>query len=132
MGFRRWDYQPQYNELATSADMTVFVPNSARALAMASNMADLSQTDRDLVGEYHLVRGNVFYSVDLISGTSLNSSLGLPLLITVGLDGEIYVNTAKVLVSDYLMYSGVFHTIDGQVFFALRDAGDITYLVKVF
>ena len=105
----QWDFVdgitgPNATNLATLADITVFVPNSAHALAMASNMTGIGQTARDMVGAYHLVMGNIAYSVDLVNGTSLNSKLGLPLLITVGVDGQIYVNMAKILTSDYLMY----------------------------
>ncbi|KAH6706272.1 FAS1 domain-containing protein [Leptodontidium sp. MPI-SDFR-AT-0119] len=112
---------PNTTNLATLADMTIFVPNSAQALAMASNMTGLSQRARNMVGAYHLVMGNAVYSVDLVNGTSLNSRLGLPLVITVGVDKQIYVNRAKILTSDYLIYNGVFHTIDRQEFLAFSD-----------
>ena len=47
-----------------------------------------------------------------MNGTSVPSLLGPNLMITLGDDGSVFVNSAKVIIPDVLVANGVVHVID--------------------
>jgi uncharacterized surface protein with fasciclin (FAS1) repeats len=92
--------------------MTFFVPNTAAALASFTNISTgLSAANLTALFDYHIVPGHVFYSSELANGTVLKTAQGDNITIT-RQGSDIYVNSAKVLVSDYLIVNGVIHTTD--------------------
>jgi uncharacterized surface protein with fasciclin (FAS1) repeats len=60
---------------------------------------------------YHVVNGTVGYSSTLKNGTSLMTLEGGNITITIN-NGSVFVNDAKVIVSDVLVAGGVVHVID--------------------
>jgi uncharacterized surface protein with fasciclin (FAS1) repeats len=98
--------------------VTYFIPNSAAALANASNIIKVNGSSDDLKAlfEYHIVPGFVGYSPLLTNGTSLKTAQGDNVTITVQ-DGDIFVNSAKVVTSDWIVANGVVHVIDQYVYF---------------
>ncbi|TVY27445.1 Fasciclin-like arabinogalactan protein [Lachnellula hyalina] len=93
-------------------NITYFIPNSAAALANATALAaKVSSDEKKAVFEYHIVPGVVDYSTDLTNGTSLKTAQGENVTITVQ-DGDVYVNSAKVIASDIIVANGVVHVLD--------------------
>lgn len=93
-------------------DVTYFIPNSAAALGNATLQA-ANSTSEEMKGvfQYHIVPGFVGYSTALKDGMRLKTQEGSSLTITIQ-EGDMYVNSAKVIASDYLVANGVIHVID--------------------
>ena len=103
------------NQVLEIPDVTYFLPNSQEALANATKLAQSSNaTEQQAIFEYHIVPQFVGYSPLLTNGLSLKTSQGDNLTITVQ-DGDTYVNSAKIISSDYLVANGVVHVIDESV-----------------
>merc|ERR1712137_1330179 len=61
---------------------------------------------------YHVVNGTVGYSSGIKNGTVLTTLNGQNLTITIGEEGRIFVNNARVTIPDILVANGVVHVID--------------------
>jgi uncharacterized surface protein with fasciclin (FAS1) repeats len=100
------------NQVLDLHDVTYFIPNSAAALAGATQLAqNSSAADLEAVFEYHIVPGSVNYSPMLKNGMSLKTQQGTNLQITIQ-GGDMYVNAAKVIASDLMVANGVVHVLD--------------------
>jgi uncharacterized surface protein with fasciclin (FAS1) repeats len=100
------------NQVLDLHDVTYFIPNSAAALAGATQLAqNSSAADLEAVFEYHIVPGSVNYSPMLKNGMSLKTQQGTNIQITIQ-DGDMYVNAAKVIASDLMVANGVVHVLD--------------------
>ena len=114
---QHWSSWPSYNnslvnDTLYSPDLTYFIPNTAAALASTLNASfETQQNFGELLG-YHILSGTVAYSTSLTNGSQFTTLSGLPLMVTVLDDGTKYINSAKVLSSDYLVSNGVMHVID--------------------
>jgi uncharacterized surface protein with fasciclin (FAS1) repeats len=114
---QHWSSWPSYNDSLVNStsfgpDQTYFIPNSATALASTLNASlETQENFGELLG-YHILSGTVAYSTSLANGTQFKTLSGLPLMVTVLDDGTIYINSAKVLSSDYIVVNGVMHVID--------------------
>ncbi|KAH7370198.1 FAS1 domain-containing protein [Rhexocercosporidium sp. MPI-PUGE-AT-0058] len=96
-------------------DVTYFIPNSAAALGNATlQAANSTAAEMKAVFQYHVVPGVIGYSSTLKDGMRLKTQEGSSLTITIQ-DGDIYVNSAKVIASDYIVANGVIHVIDEYV-----------------
>jgi len=97
-------------------DVTYFIPNSAAALANATNIIKVNGSSENLraLFEYHVVPNFLGYSPLLTNGMSLKTAQGDSLTITFH-DGDMYVNSAKVITTDLLVANGVIHVIDRYV-----------------
>ena len=106
--------RPLIDSLRTKPDTTLFLPNSAKALAnILSSPTFANATLRGYMGQYTHYSKLVF-STDFVDGALVMTDAGVPVVITV-LEGEVYINNAKVLERDVLMANGVFHVIDEYV-----------------
>ncbi|KAL2066310.1 hypothetical protein VTL71DRAFT_2381 [Oculimacula yallundae] len=96
-----------------TANMTFFVPNSQAALTRFSDVLSVNLTADELGAffNYHIFPNTVAYSPSLTNGTTLRSQQGTNVTITTN-NGDIYVNSAKVIATDYLAANGVLHVID--------------------
>lgn len=74
--------------------------------------ADISTIQEVL--KYHVVQDNILFSPQL-TNTSVTSLQGGQLQVTVGNDGSIFVNNAKVVLPNVILYEGVAHIIDRRV-----------------
>ncbi|PVH77458.1 FAS1 domain-containing protein, partial [Cadophora sp. DSE1049] len=93
-------------------DVTYFIPNSANALEKATlQAANSTAEETKAVFQYHVVPGFVGYGSTLKDGMKLKTQEGSSLTITMQ-DGDMYVNSAKVIASDYIVANGVIHVID--------------------
>ncbi|KAG0646823.1 hypothetical protein D0Z07_6170 [Hyphodiscus hymeniophilus] len=100
------------NEVLDVTDITYFLPNSAAALANATQLfASTSSAQQQAFFEYHIVPGVVAYSSLLTNGSQFKTATGANITVTVQ-GGDTYINGAKVLSSDYIVANGVAHVID--------------------
>ncbi|KAM6517667.1 hypothetical protein FSOLCH5_008635 [Fusarium solani] len=93
------------------SDFTVFVPNDAAFELIGSVLegADLETLSEVLT--YHIV-DDVVFSTELANVT-LPSLQGADLTFTVAEDGTAWVNGAKIVFTNVLLFNGVAHVIDG-------------------
>lgn len=100
------------NAILDVPDVTYFIPDSASALANATEFSQNSTlADLEALFQYHVVPGLVDYSSLLKNGMSLVTAQGTNVTITIQ-DGQVYVNAARIIASDYLVANGVMHVID--------------------
>ncbi|KAJ9627560.1 uncharacterized protein PV06_05900 [Exophiala oligosperma] len=92
-------------------DVTCFIPNNAAFRAIGSALPNLTMEQLTSILQYHVVEGVVGYSTDLQNGTSLKTAQGNNVTVTVD-DGDVFVNSAKVVIPDVLVANGVVHVID--------------------
>lgn len=103
------------NQILEVPDVTYFIPNSAAALAGATQLAqNSSAADLEAMFQYYVVPGFVGYSPLLKNGMSLKTQQGTDLTVTIQ-DGDMYINAAKVIVTDLMVANGVAHVIDKLV-----------------
>jgi transforming growth factor-beta-induced protein len=94
-------------------DITIFAPSNAAFSAIGSALPGLQQ--QDLVGilEYHVLMNQVKFSTDLTATNEMTFVTLAGQNITVRKqNGQVFVNSAKVLIADILTSNGVVHVID--------------------
>ncbi|CAO2647904.1 Nn.00g088260.m01.CDS01 [Neocucurbitaria sp. VM-36] len=93
-------------------NITIFAPSNEAIQNIGSALANLTTDQITDILTYHVVTsGPIGYSSSLENGTELETANGESLTITVG-DGGIFVNNARVTISDLLIANGVVHVID--------------------
>ncbi|KAH7129113.1 FAS1 domain-containing protein [Dactylonectria macrodidyma] len=90
---------------------TVFVPNDPAFEAIGSVLEGADLETLRTVLTYHIV-DDVVFSTDL-ANVSLPSLQGGDLTFTVAEDGSAWVNGAKIVFPNVLLFNGVAHVIDG-------------------
>lgn len=95
----------------TVADLTIFVPNNAAFQAAASAFANASVETLVSVLTYHAVAGSVVFASD-VTNTSVATVNGNDITLSVGTDGTVYVDNAKVVLPNIILSNGVAHIID--------------------
>ncbi|KAF4982844.1 hypothetical protein FZEAL_1636 [Fusarium zealandicum] len=99
------------SDLVATQNITVFAPSNAAFAQIGSVVGDLSDDDLGGILAYHVINGTVGYSSMLENGT-LETAGGEDITISI-IDGDVYVNEAKVIIPDVLISNGVVHVIDG-------------------
>lgn len=99
--------------LNTTPDLTVFVPTNDAFAAIGNLVSGLTAEQLGSILGYHVIPGQVIYSSDIADG-SVATLEGSDLNIKVQ-DGNVFVNSAKVIAADILIANGVAHVIDGYV-----------------
>lgn len=100
------------NYASFTPNMTFFVPNTASALATFDKIStNITADNLTALFDYHIVPDTVLYSPGFVNGTVLKTTQGDNLTITT-IGNETYVNSAKIIQSDYMIVNGVIHTID--------------------
>ncbi|KAK3387372.1 FAS1 domain-containing protein [Podospora didyma] len=97
--------------LNQAADVTVLAPKDAAFDAISSLVANLSVADLTAVLGYHVITGSAIYSNDIKDGAKVKSLQGTELTFRV-VDGNVFVNGAKVVQANLLANNGVVHVID--------------------
>ncbi|KAL8650082.1 MAG: hypothetical protein Q9210_004033 [Variospora velana] len=92
-------------------DVTIFAPNNSAFQAIGSALPNLTTQMLAGILQYHVVNGTVAYSSSLEDGMSVPAMMGGELRISI-VDGGVFVNSAKVLIPDFLVANGVVHVID--------------------
>lgn len=96
----------------TTPDVTIFAPSSQAFQDIGSALANLTTEQASNILTYHVVNGTVGYSSGIENGTVLTALNGQNLTITIGEEGRIFVNSARVTIADILVANGVVHVID--------------------
>jgi uncharacterized surface protein with fasciclin (FAS1) repeats len=96
----------------TTPDVTIFAPSNEAFRNIGSAVANISDEDLASVLTYHVVNGTVGYSSGLENNTVLTTLNGANLTITIGEEGRVFVNNARVTIADVLVANGVVHVID--------------------
>jgi uncharacterized surface protein with fasciclin (FAS1) repeats len=100
------------DEVLNVPDVTYLIPNTAEALANFTRLSGKANaSELEAIFQYHFVPGWIGYSSLLRDGMMLKTAQGSNVSITIQ-DGDIYVNAARVIASDYLVANGVIHVID--------------------
>ncbi|PVH70121.1 FAS1 domain-containing protein [Cadophora sp. DSE1049] len=104
--------RPLIDSLLAERDKTFFLPNSAKALSNILRSPTFAN-DETLLGYFgqYARCSKLVFSTDFVDGALLMTDGGVTVVVTV-LEGEVYINNAKVLERDVLMANGVFHIID--------------------
>jgi uncharacterized surface protein with fasciclin (FAS1) repeats len=95
----------------TLPDLTIFAPNNAAFAAVASGFVGVTTDEVNAIMQYHVVEGHASYSNALVDGLVLSALDGALLTIHV-VNGETFVNNAKIVLSDIFAGGGVIHVID--------------------
>ncbi|KAK4560903.1 hypothetical protein LTR86_005483 [Recurvomyces mirabilis] len=93
------------------SDVTIFCPNNDAFRAIASGAANITNDQLAKILKYHVVKGSVGYST-LLANSSLSTLRGEDVTITIGNDGAVFANDARVINADILVANGVIHVID--------------------
>jgi uncharacterized surface protein with fasciclin (FAS1) repeats len=91
-------------------DVTIFAPSNDAFAGIASATANLTIAQLTSILTYHVVQGIVGYSSSLSNSTIRTVGGGNVTITVVG--GNVFVNSAKVIVTDVLVSNGVVHVID--------------------
>ncbi|EDU46006.1 beta-ig-h3 fasciclin [Pyrenophora tritici-repentis] len=95
----------------TTPDVTIFAPNNDAFKNIGSALPNLTTEQLTSILTYHVVAGTVGYSAGLTNGTKLKTVNGAELTITID-DDDVFVNDARVIMTDVLIGNGVVHVID--------------------
>lgn len=93
------------------SDFTIFVPNDAAFEAIGSVLQDADQETLQAVLSHHMIENNVIFSTAL-GNVTVPSAQGIDLTFTVLPDGTAWVNGAKILLPNVILFNGVAHIID--------------------
>jgi uncharacterized surface protein with fasciclin (FAS1) repeats len=93
------------------SDFTVFVPNDEAFHAIGSVLASADQATLQEVLKYHLIPNDVVFSPSL-GNITVPSLQGTDLTFTVLPDGSAWVNNAKIIFPNVILFNGVAHVID--------------------
>lgn len=95
----------------TVDDLTLFIPSNAAFEAAGSAFVNATQEQLSEVLTYHAVTESVLFANQVIN-TSVASLEGTDLTLTVSDEGDIFVNSARVILPNILLSNGVAHLID--------------------
>lgn len=91
-------------------DITIFAPDNEAFNAIGNIVNTLSTVDLGNILSYHVIQGGVRYS-DMFTNQSLQATDGQTLKIEV-INGDVFVNAAKVTMPNLLVSNGVVHVIN--------------------
>lgn len=103
--------------LNSLSDLTIFAPNNDAFEAIGSAVTALSPQTLAGILNYHVLPRGVRFSTDLIAAGSpvqFTTAQGQNLTVS-RLNGELFVNSAKILIPDIITANGVVHVIDKYV-----------------
>ncbi|QDS71026.1 hypothetical protein FKW77_008094 [Venturia effusa] len=94
-------------------NVTIFAPANSAFQSIGSALANASTTDLQSILTYHVhVGAEPLYSTSLSNGTSVPTLNGASVTIHLGSNGDVFVNSAKVITPNVLIAGGVVHVID--------------------
>ena len=99
-------------------DITLFIPINSAFEDISSVLATANQSTLQDVLSYHLIQDNIIFSPS-ITNTTVATVQGGELAFTVTDEGDVFVNNAKVILPNVLLYEGVAHIIDRYVIVVL-------------
>jgi uncharacterized surface protein with fasciclin (FAS1) repeats len=102
------------DRLNTDTDVTIFVPNNDAFKAIGSLVDGMTVEQLTTVLNYHVVPRKVLYSQQISGGGQALTAEGAMLNFRT-LDGELFVNSARIVQPNLLIANGVVHVCDGWV-----------------
>ncbi|EDU42841.1 Secreted and surface protein containing fasciclin-like repeats [Pyrenophora tritici-repentis] len=93
------------------SDFTIFVPTDEAFEAIGSVVEAVDQKTLQDVLKYHIIPNNVIFSPSL-GNVTVKSLQGVDLVFTVLEDGSAWVNGAKIVFANTILFNGVAHVID--------------------
>lgn len=99
------------------SDLTIFAPSNDAFKAIGSVVTTLSPQTLAGILNYHVLQRGVRFSTDLIAAGSpvqFTTAQGQNLTVS-RLNGQLFVNSAKILIPDVITANGVVHVIDKYV-----------------
>lgn len=93
------------------SDYTIFVPTDEAFESIGSVLATADLTTLQEVLRYHIIPNNVIFSPSL-GNVTVQSLQGDDLVFTVLPDGSAWVNNAKIVFPNTILYNGIAHVID--------------------
>ena len=96
--------------ISSQKDLTIFAPDNGAFSGIGNLVANLTMMQLETILDYHVVQGNVLYSTSITNST-VQALNGADLHLSV-IDGEMFVNSAKVVQANVLVDNGVVHVID--------------------
>lgn len=96
------------------SDFTIFVPTNEAFESIGSVLESAEQATLQEVLKYHIIPSNVIFSTAL-GNVTVKSLQGADLVFTVLEDGSAWVNGAKIVYANTILFNGVAHVIDGLV-----------------
>lgn len=103
--------------LNSLSDLTIFAPNNDAFESIGSVVTTLSPQALAGILNYHVLPRGVRFSTDLIAAGSpvqFTTAQGQNLTVS-RLNGQLFVNSAKILIPDIITANGVVHVIDKYV-----------------
>ncbi|KAF2018587.1 Fasciclin-domain-containing protein [Aaosphaeria arxii CBS 175.79] len=96
------------------SDYTIFVPTDEAFENIGSILASANLETLQSVLSYHIIPNNVIFSPSL-GNVTVPSLQGEDLTITVLPDGSAWVNNARIVFPNNILYNGVAHVIDNVI-----------------
>lgn len=93
------------------SDFTIFVPTDEAFEAIGSVVGSVDQPTLQEVLKYHIIPNNIIFSPSL-GNVTVKSLQGADLVFTVLDDGSAWVNGAKIVYANTILFNGVAHVID--------------------
>jgi uncharacterized surface protein with fasciclin (FAS1) repeats len=93
------------------SDFTVFVPTNEAFEDVGSVLASADMSTLQSVLKYHFIPNNVLFSTAL-GNVTVKSLAGEELTFTVLRDGSAWVNNARIVFANSILFNGVAHVID--------------------
>ncbi|KAH7014256.1 FAS1 domain-containing protein, partial [Microdochium trichocladiopsis] len=100
--------------LLNISDFTVFVPNNEAFERIGSVLESADEATVQEVLKYHLVPKNVLFSTEL-GNTTVKTLQGAELTVSVFPDGTAFVNGAKIVFTNNILWNAVAHVIDNVI-----------------
>jgi hypothetical protein len=105
------DFSTHIANVSTFPDATHFIADNPSVPINASKAGSSAAEILDSIN-YNNIFGQVLYSTDFKNGSSFATAAGVNVTITIGLNGAMWVNDAKITRSDVLVSNGVIHVLD--------------------
>lgn len=95
-------------------DITIFAPSNEAFRAIGSATGSLTTQQLSSILTYHVIQNTVAYSPLIAQGLANNSiptvnTAEVKLLVE---DNKVFVNSAKVIITDIIVANGVMHVLD--------------------
>lgn len=107
-----WLSDPEVTEIGLySTDLTSLLPNAPAYGASYTGLDGMSEADLDSLFQYSVLPGQVLYSTEMKNNTKYKMPQGNSITITL-VDNELYIDSSKVIIRDFLTTNGVVQVLD--------------------
>ena len=104
-------FAPYIKNASTCVDTTHFVVNDPNVVRSESKITTPPEEVIKNI-QYSHIPGLILHQAEMKNGSSFQTAAGINVTITMGMNGVIWVNDARITRSDLLVSNGVAHVID--------------------